>query len=151
MRPFFREAYRPGGNGIVERNHRTVKAMAERGKGDPIEAVYWYNNAPRDRQREKSVPRASILKTKGRDPAGSKDRVQEQPGATVEVGDEVWVKPAIPRCTSQWGRGVVTKVNSPNNVEVGGMPRHILDLRKVVQPMGDAAGNLEKGGGRSQH
>ena len=93
VRPFFRAAYRAGGNGIVERNHRTVKAMAERGKGDPIEAVYWYNNAPRDRQREESVPRASILKTRGRHPAESRDRVGQQPEATVEVGDEVWVKP----------------------------------------------------------
>ena len=43
------------------------------------------------------------------------ERCGEQPDA-----DEVWVKPANPRCTSQWGRGVVTKVNSTNNVEVGG-------------------------------
>ena len=61
VRPFFRAAYRASGNGIVERNHRKEKAMAERGNGDPIEAVYWYNNALRDRQREESVPRASIL------------------------------------------------------------------------------------------
>ena len=72
VRPFFRAAYRAGGNGIVERNHRTV---AERGKGDPIEAVYWYNNALRDSQREESVPRASILKTRLRDPTESRDRV----------------------------------------------------------------------------
>ena len=61
----------------------------------------------------------------------------------MEVGDEVWVKPAVIRCTSQWGRGVVTKVNSTNNVEVGEMPCHILDLWKVVQPIEDATGNLE--------
>ena len=101
VRPFFRAAYRAGGNGIVERNHRTVKAMAERGKGDPIEAVYWYNNAPRDHQREESVTRASILKTRGREPAESRDRVGEQLQTTVKVGDEV--KPPNPRCTSEWG------------------------------------------------
>ena len=42
-------AYRAGGNGIMERNHRTVKAMADREKGDPIDDVYCYNKAPRDR------------------------------------------------------------------------------------------------------
>ena len=143
VRPFFRAAYRASGNGIVERNHRTVKAMAERGKGDPIEAVFWYNNAPRDRQRKESVPRSSILKTRGRVPAESRDRMGEPPVATVNVGDEVWVKPPDSRCTSQWGRGVVTKVNSVNNVEVGGMPRHVLDLRKVVQPFGDTGEDRE--------
>ena len=30
VRPFYRAAYRAGGNGIVERSHRTIKTMAER-------------------------------------------------------------------------------------------------------------------------
>ena len=81
------------GNGIVVRNHWIVKAMAERSKGDPIETVFWYNNASRDRQRKESVPRASILKTRGRDPAESRVKIGEQPEATMKVGDEVWVKP----------------------------------------------------------
>ena len=138
VRPFYRAAYRAGGNGIVERNHRTVKAMAERGRGDPIEACYWYNNAPRDRQKKDSVPRESILKANTQAPRDSKDEEKEAPKATVEVGEEVWVKPPNPRCTTQWKRGTVTKVNSENNVEVGGMPRHILDLRKVVGPIEEA-------------
>ncbi|GFN98850.1 hypothetical protein PoB_002535600 [Plakobranchus ocellatus] len=29
-------------------------------------------------------------------------------------------------------RGRVSKVNSSNNVEVDGMPRHVLDVRRVV-------------------
>ena len=92
------------------------------------------------------MPRASIIKTRGRGPAEYRDRVGELPEATVEVGDEVLVKPAIPRCPSQWRRGVVTKVNSTNNVEVGGMPRPILDLRKVVQPIGDVDREPRGGG-----
>ena len=39
----------------------------------------------------------------------------------------MWVKPPNERCTTQWGSGVVTKVNSRNNVSIGGFPRHILD------------------------
>ena len=134
INPFFRAAYRPSGNGIVERNHRTVKAMAEKGSGNPIEAVYWYNTAPRDRQKTDSVPRASIFKTEWRVPGLTPNVETEEPErATVEVGEEVWVKPPNSRCTSQWTRGIVTKVNSSNNVEVRGVPRHILDLRKVPQ------------------
>ena len=58
-------------------------------------------------------------------------RRAEEASAKVEVGDEVWVKPPDARCTSQWGMGEVTKVNSKNNVEVEGVPRHILDVRPV--------------------
>ena len=39
----FRCAYRPSGNGIVERNHRTVKRIAERAQISPERAVFWYN------------------------------------------------------------------------------------------------------------
>ena len=59
------------------------------------------------------------------------DVEEERPGL-VQVGEEVWVKPPNARCTTQWGRGRVTAINSRNNVSVDGMPRHILDLRKVV-------------------
>ena len=31
IRSYYRATYRPGGNGIVERHHQTVKAIAERG------------------------------------------------------------------------------------------------------------------------
>ena len=30
VRPFYRATYGAGGNGIVERSHRTIKTMAER-------------------------------------------------------------------------------------------------------------------------
>ena len=33
---------------------------------------------------------------------------------------------------TQWGRGVITDVQSPNNLSVDGMSRPILDLRRVV-------------------
>ena len=50
VRSFFRAAYRPSGNGIVERHHRTIKAMAERGSISPLEATFWYNMSPRSGQ-----------------------------------------------------------------------------------------------------
>ena len=50
VKAYYRAAYRPGGNGIVERSHRTIKAMAERSGTSPVEAAYWYNMVPREGQ-----------------------------------------------------------------------------------------------------
>lgn len=38
-RCFFRAAYRPGVNGILERHHRAIKAMAKKRKSSPIEGT----------------------------------------------------------------------------------------------------------------
>ena len=40
------------GNGIVERHHRSVKAMADRGHRNPMVAVYWYKMSPMEGQEE---------------------------------------------------------------------------------------------------
>ena len=37
-----------------------------------------------------------------------------------------------------WQKGVVTAINSRNNVSVDGMPRHILDVRQVVSVIEDS-------------
>ena len=42
VRPFYQAAYGAGGNGIVERSHRTIKTMSERSGKSPTEAVFWY-------------------------------------------------------------------------------------------------------------
>ena len=42
------------------------------------------------------------------------------------------------RCTALWQNGVVTAINSRNNVSVDGMPRHILDVRRVVSAIEDS-------------
>ena len=39
-------AYRPSGNGIVERHHRTIKTMHARTKKPIQECIYWYNMSP---------------------------------------------------------------------------------------------------------
>ena len=45
------------------------------------------------------------------------------------------MKPPNAKCTTCWGRGVVTGTQSKNNVIVDGVPRHILDLRRVSLPV----------------
>lgn len=52
----------------------------------------------------------------------------------IAVGEEVWVKPPNSRCTTRWGKGTVTEVLSKNKVAIDGMPRHILDIRRVSLP-----------------
>ncbi|XP_076030373.1 uncharacterized protein LOC143018669 [Oratosquilla oratoria] len=133
-RRFFRAAYRPSGNGIVERHHRTIKAIAERARIPPTEAVFWYNISPRSGQDDRSVPQKAVFKYDWRYPLqGPKLPANAEEGpASVQVGEEVWVRPRDRKCTSQWTRGTVTEVNSRNNVSVEGVPRHILDIRQVV-------------------
>lgn len=146
----FRAAYRPGGNGIVERHHRTIKAIAERGGISPIEAVYWYNSTPRSGQEESSVPQHSVYKYGWRYPSivPNEDETIQDIAHPIQMGEEVWVKPPQARCTTQWHKGIVTSVNSPNNVSVDGMPRHVLDVRPVVTPVfpSDDLGEMSSGG-----
>ena len=51
--------------------------------------------------------------------------------------------PPNAQCTTQWGRGVITDVQSPNNLSIDGMPWHILDLRRVVHVDDDVSAGPE--------
>ena len=147
--PYFRAAHRASGNGIVERSHRTIKAMAERSGSNPIESVFFYNVAPRKGQKSESVPQRSLFTYEWRLPGQpvepSRMRSPEEE-TKIQIGDEVWVKPGNARCTSQWKKGEVTGINSSNNIEVDGMPRHVLDIRRVVEESDDASSEEEEAG-----
>ena len=134
VKGLYRAAYRPSGNGIEERNHRTVKAIAERANISPPEAVYWYNSSPRNGIDPNSVPQKAVYCYDWQKGMDMIEEIEEssKSGGRFEIGDEVWVKPQNTRCVTKWRRGMVTGINSLNNVEVDGVPRHVLDLRKVV-------------------
>ena len=138
VRRYFRAAYRPSGNGIVERHHRTIKAIAERSSISPAEAVFWYNMSPREGQSDATVPQKSVFKYEWRHPCVPLEERSRDDTGSIRVGEEVWVKPPNARCTSQWGRGRVTGILSRNNVSVDGMPRHILDVRRIVGSESDS-------------
>ena len=145
VRPFYRNAYRADGNGIAERHHRTIKAMAERGGIRPQEAVFWYNTSPRSGQSEDSVPQQALFRYEWRHPALQPYQESNEREARVTVGEEVWVKPPNARCTTQWQKGRVTRINSRNNISVDGMPRHILDIRRVILPSESVEETAEEG------
>ena len=141
---FFMAAYRPSGNGIVERHHRTIKAIVEKGSISPMEAVFWCNMSLRAGQAKNSVPQRAVFCYEWRHPALQLELKDHDRETTVEVGEEVWVKPADARCTALWQKGVETAINSRNNVSVDGMPRHILDIRRVVSVIEDSDGEHEE-------
>ncbi|GFO16631.1 hypothetical protein PoB_004313600 [Plakobranchus ocellatus] len=102
--PFYRAVYRTSGNGIVERHHRTIKSIAERGRVTPLDAVFWYNMSPRSGQDESTIPQRSVHRYTWRHPEVKTHlRRNDTPSGRgmLTVGDEVWVKPPDSRCTSQ--------------------------------------------------
>ena len=67
----------------------------------------------------------------------------------MSVGEEVWVKPPDAKCTRQWNKGTITGITSENNISVDGIPRHWLDIRRVV--LESTQGDTNKDGGEVDH
>lgn len=134
VQPRFRCAYRASGNGIVERVHRTVKRVAARSGITPLEATFWYNLAPVNRD-SNSAPSTVLFGSdyRWRNPSRKIAEVLPHPddNKRFHVGETVYVKPFPMRCTSQWSTGRVTAILSEQTLEVDGMPRHIADCRPV--------------------
>ena len=80
-----------------------------------------------------SVPQKAIYRYEWRINVCDVEEESSNVNGKFQVGDEVWVKPPNCRCTTKWNRGTITKVNTENNLEVDGMARHILDVRKVFK------------------
>lgn len=138
----FRCANAAFGNSIVERNHRSVKRIVARTSCSVPEAVYRYNVMPRDTHsasapanrlysyevRVKDIDPVSVdsepFSGEGRDTGGQ--------AIKFKVGDRVWVRDPSRRCDVRSRVGTVTKLTSPQNVEVDDMPCHVRDLRHVT-------------------
>ena len=127
IRQTYRGINRPSGNGIVERNHRTIKRMAARSGSDPLDMVFWYNMAPRNGTQPSSIPARGLFSYSWRLPL--KAVTTEGGRSKFTEGDEVVVKPFPMSCTKEWKPGRVTKINSPTNIDVDGWPRHVADIR----------------------
>jgi transposase InsO family protein len=142
----FRCAYRPSGNGIIERLHRTIKRMAEKSGGNILQMVYWYNMSPRDNVKTKSVPCNNIFTYKWRTPFSTSTASSGSTIGGFFVGRTVFVKPPVAKCTSHWTRAVITGNHGPTGVEVNGIPRHVADVRLVpseaIQPTAEGSNDL---------
>ena len=73
---------------------------------------------------------------------GNPERMDENRNTGVESGqyregNRVVVKPPNVRCDTRWSGGTVTRVNSPWNVDVNGVPRHIQDVRLARSGTGE--------------
>ena len=139
-----RAAHAPSGNGIVERNHRSVKVIAARKVCSVPEAVYLYNMTPRDDLTDAAAPTSLMYRYTARvksvDPVQTTEEVGRD-SSRYRVGDEVWVKPPRGRCDEQYSRGVVTGQVSSQTVEVDGVPRHVRHLRPRVTPSDQTHGD----------
>ena len=99
-----RAVFRGNYNGIIERNHRMVKRIATRSDISIQEAVFWYNFLPREVTSEESCPYNGIFKYKWRinnTIRWLEEEEEEEEGIKnkFSIGDSVWVKPGITRCT----------------------------------------------------
>ena len=141
----FRAAHEPGGNGVVERHHRTVKVMAARQDCTIPEAVHRYNATPKDGRDATTAPMNGVFRQAGRDlQVQSHDNqtpwtssATARPPGVFQVGDTVWARKRGERCTAVSKEGVVTKVISPQTVEVDGIPWHVRNIRhRLTRPGG---------------
>ncbi|KAG0725027.1 hypothetical protein GWK47_039405 [Chionoecetes opilio] len=91
------------------------------------EAVYRYNVMPRGNDAA-SAPANQIFRYEVRLLGIDEVRQQNQSADDqhrYSVGDRVWIRHPSRRCDSRSLEGTVTRLVSPQNVEVDGMPRHV--------------------------
>ena len=149
-------AYRPQGNGTVERVHRTVKRSAARAGVTVEDIVFWLNNSSGD---SKVSPFEMVFCARSRKPGVSATRVQidraEFPdplGAAAlfpvrgrnpfVVGDVVYLRRPDGRCDREWSvPHRVTALNSSVSIVLDddGISRHISHVRRVPQPLDNSS------------
>ena len=136
----FRAAYEAGGNGVVERHHRTIKVIVARQRCSVQEAVHRYNVTPRKGAVSEQAPAALAYGRAVRDlpvvlasapPVEEAASNEPRGGAEWRPGDRVWTRRrGLDRCGDRSKPGVVTGVPSDQVVEVDGVPIHVRNVRR---------------------
>ena len=157
--PKFSAAYRSQGNGLTERNHRTIKTSAERSGKSVQQTVAFYNNTTHSAT--KAVPYELLFVAKSKVAGGraTRESLVTRPewqgplddcvrseGNPFLVGDEVFVKPSDARCTTRWHGPVrIAEVVDGVKVKLEGIAgaRHVSHLRRYVRPDVGAAVSAE--------
>ena len=135
----FRCAYRPSGNGIVERMHRTIKRMAARSGADILDMVLWWNMSPQNYPISQDSPFNLTYTYEGRNPNMEIPNVDRERSSPYVIGERVFVKPSGARCVDEWPVGTITGIVSNLQIEVDGIPRHVSDLRPVATSVDGAS------------
>jgi len=142
----FSSAYRPQGNGLAERVHRTVKRTLARTSCTVEEAVFWINATKANES--KLSPFEILFRARPRRPGidsarewikkpveeSQKTNRDEECRNPLQVGDSVYLRPGDGKCDKEWtGPHVVSKVMSPVTVELDhdGVTRHTNHCRKT--------------------
>ena len=99
----FRAAYAPGGSRKIERNHITIKRIAEKRGITPKEAICWHNITPRRDAEKGSVLSIVLFKYQwGVLFDVNTQQLDDNDMCKFIVGEEVWVKLSLPPCTRKW-------------------------------------------------
>ena len=154
----FRAAYEAGGNGVIERHHRTIKVIVARQRCTVQEAVHRYNVTPRGVAASEQAPAAMTYGRAVRDlpvVLGSalpvKETASDEPrgGTEWRRGDRVWTRRrGLDRCGDRSKPGVVTGMPTDQVVEVDGMPTHVRNVRRRQAESGQWRGRPAEGMGR---
>ena len=128
VKQYFRSTYCQSGNGIIERNHWTIKAVAERSRISPQEAVFGITWPQRMAKTKHPCHKSLYLCTSGNIhwpewEEGNRGKRKSQ-----------WVRKCGRNHPTLAVQGKVTEVLSQNKVVVNGVPQHMLDIQRVSLP-----------------
>ena len=101
----FRAVHEPGGNGVVERCHRTIKVIAARRQCTVAEAVHIYNVTPRDGVTAESAPASGVYQYTVRDCIRSapSDAAEASERHSLVSDDRCRVRPPLSDATEAVG------------------------------------------------
>ena len=156
-------AYRPQGNAVIERVHRTVKRTSARTGRSVEEACFWVNTTrgtktvspyemmfgaqarmPGVTEKRKMIERPKDLVMSHVSNAEDYDNVDRNP---FSVGELVFLKNPNGRCDESWsGPHRITEIKSAVAAEIedDGIHRHVSHLRRVPRKVSENRGERDR-------
>ena len=145
----FSGAYRPQGNGMIERVHRSIKRTVKRSRCSVEEAVFWHNNTKNyksicpyellfsaiSKKPGIATRRKLINRKRSRNyEVNDNDEFRKTENNPFAVGDRVFLRPHSGQCDVEWsGPHRVTGLTSNVSLVLNddGVSRHVSHVRRV--------------------